>query len=451
MMPALVGPRRTFVWPLVALFALNPVVMQNSTYTWTKAFTAFYVILGLWFYLAAWRKKDMLRMTVAFAALSVGLLVHYSAAPYGLFLTIHYLFRLFPKRPRRWLEITSIVLVCGVVLATWFGWSIADFGTRTTFASNSSVVSSQRYPGDNVGKMASNLVDSILPVVLRDASLLDNFKFQGLLGNVRDDAFIFYQTNLIFSMGVIGGPLILWLLYGVLRKGSRPASQRSFWLALIPFCIVAGIASVGERDPLGTAHLTLLPMEVLGLSLLAATFPLRRALLALVVAGCLIDFSFGIFLHARIEGLENTSQKTIFPSLIVASGKQPNPVPTSDSLSEMAWTNWLLKHQYSQIEDVARSPFADSIFGPAKMQESLRGDEVFWHGWYARHNGSIEFLGDHTAGKSGIGATILAGILAVLAFGLAWLLAQFSTTAAAEKNWRLALVRGAADTSPAGK
>src|SRR5438445_707919 len=87
-MPALVGPRRTFVPPLVALFAMNLVVMQNVTYTWTRASTAFYVVLGLGFYLAAWRKNDLLRMTVAFGALSAGLLAHYSAGPYLLFLTL---------------------------------------------------------------------------------------------------------------------------------------------------------------------------------------------------------------------------------------------------------------------------------------------------------------------------------------------------------------------------
>src|SRR5438105_5811574 len=90
-MPVLAGPRRTFVPPLVALFAMNPMVMQNVTYTWTKAFTAFYVVLGLSFYLAAWRKNDFSRMIFAFGAVSMGFLVHYSAGPYLLFLTLHYL------------------------------------------------------------------------------------------------------------------------------------------------------------------------------------------------------------------------------------------------------------------------------------------------------------------------------------------------------------------------
>src|SRR5437879_1554929 len=312
-MPVLAGPRRTFVPPLVALFAMNPMVMQNVTYTWTKAFTAFYVVLGLGFYLAAWRKNDLLRMTVAFGALSAGLLAHYSAGPYLLFLTLHYLLRIFAKRPRRWRELATMGAVCGLLLATWFGWSMALYGTHVTFASNSSVASSQRYPGSNLTKMAANVIDSIAPVVLRNHFLLDDFDHQGLAGAIRDDAFVFYQTNVVFGMGLIGGPVVLWLLSRVLYRRLRSGPEGTFWLAMIPFCLVVGIASTGERDPLGKAHLTLLPLEILGLSLLASTFPLRRALLTLVVAGCLIDFSFGIFLHAHLESLENSPQTTIFP------------------------------------------------------------------------------------------------------------------------------------------
>ena len=129
-MPALVGARRGSVLPLVALFAMNPVVMQNVTYTWTKAFTAFYVVLALWFYLAGWRKNDRLRRIVAFVALSMGLLSHYSAGPYLVFLALHYLLRVYRERPRRFGELATIATVCGLFLATWFGWSIAVYGTR---------------------------------------------------------------------------------------------------------------------------------------------------------------------------------------------------------------------------------------------------------------------------------------------------------------------------------
>ena len=451
-MPALAGPRRTFLQPLVALFALNPVVMQNVTYTWTKAFTAFYVVLGLWFYLAGWRKNDRLRITFAFVALSAGVLAHYSAAPYLLFVTLHYLLRVFLNRSRRWREAATIAFACGLLLATWFGWSIAVYGSRATVTSNTSVMSSQRDVVGNLVKMAANVVDSIVPVVLRNHFLLDDFKNQGLLGAIRDDVFVFYQTNLIFGMGVIGGPLILWLLYRRLYRRVPRSSERSFWLAMIPFCVLIGIASVGERAPLGSAHLTLLPMEILGLSLLAAVFPLRRAFLTLVVAGCLIDFSFGIFLHAHVESLENSPQSTIFRSLSAIDTNQPNAVVTPDSPSALGWNNWILKHQYAQLVELSRSAHPDAVLGRARREEWLQEDEVYWHGWFARNSGSVGFLGDHTAGESGMGTKILASLLVMLALALAGALWRVSTTSGSETGWRrFALFRGVADTGPFGK
>jgi hypothetical protein len=450
-MPALVGPRRTSVWPLVALFALNPVVMQNVTYTWTKAFTAFYVILALWFYLAARRKNDLLRMSVAFLAVSLGLLVHYSAAPYLLFLTLHYLLRVFPKRSRRWRELATIPLVCGLLLVTWFGWSIAVYGTHSTFGSNTSVYASPGTLTENVALMAPNIAYSIVPVVLRDRSLLDQFKNQGLLGAIRDKAFIFYQTNLIFSMGVIGGPLVLWLLYRFLNGRVLRGSERSFWVVMIPFCVIVGVASVDASGSLGEAHITLLSLEVLGLSLLASTFPLRRALLALVIAGCLIDFSFGILLHARIESVENFAQGPISPGLSGSAGKTTQPTLTPYSPSAIARNNWILKHQYAQLKEFSRSRGPVANTGQVQMQELFRDDEKYWHGWFFRNNGVISFLGDHIAGESGMGTTILTCLLLALAVGVAGLLMQMSSNTASEKWWRLALFRGIANTTPVSK
>jgi hypothetical protein len=421
-MSALVGPRRTFVLPLVALFAMNPVVMQSVTYTWTKAFTAFYVVLALCFYLAGLRKHDRLRITVAFLALSMGLLSHYSAGPYILLVTLHYLLCVFWKRPLRFQELATITAACGLLLATWFGWSIAKYGPNVTFGSNTSVTTSQRYQGNNLAKTAANLSDSIVPVVLRNPFLLDDFNQQGLTGAIRDKAFVFFQTNAIFGMGLIGGPLILWLLYRAFQRRFQSDAERRFWLAMIPFCVVVGIAVVGERDRLGLAHLTLLPMEILGISLLAATFPLRRALLVLVVAGCLFDFCFGIFLQAHTESLENSAQRTIFTGLTFEGGKDPAPALTPESLSGVAWANWFLKHQYAlnteRLADLSRYRPLDSGVGRTQMLKSLQEDQVYWYGWYARNGGTVEFLGDHTAGKSGVGTTVLFCLLYMLMLAL---------------------------------
>ena len=45
---------------------------------------------------------------------------------------------------------------------------------------------------------------------------------------------------------------------------------------LIGFSLLIGLAVVGERDYFGVAHLTLVPLELLGLTLLAARFFSQR-------------------------------------------------------------------------------------------------------------------------------------------------------------------------------
>ena len=97
-------------------------------------------------------------------------------------------------------------------------------------------------------------------------------------------------------------------------------------------------------------------------------------------------------------------------------------IVTSDSLSGASWNNWILKHQYAQLVALSESHRLDATVGRVQTQKSLGDDEIYWHRWYARNNGAIGFLGDHTAGESGTGTTVLACLLVALTFGLAGVL-----------------------------
>ena len=426
MLPALGLARRPRTLPLVALFAFSPVVMENATYTWTKSLSAFFVVLAFWFYLAARRKNDRMRMVAAFLALSAGLLVHYSAGPYCLLLGLDYLLRVFWKRPRKLRELAAIVISCGLLLATWFAWSLAVYGPTGTFQSNTSVTSAREYPGNNLLKIGANLVDSIVPYVLRGGlAYTDQPNPAGVL---RDNAFGFFQVNLIFSMGLVGGPFVVWLLWGFVRR--RPAAREwRFWRVLIPCSVIVGIAVVGERDHFGSAHLTLIPLEVLGLSLIAAAFPWRRVAAIAILAGCLVDFSLGVFLQARVEALENTPQRTVFTAgLNLAYASFQPGSPTADGLSDVAWGNWFFKHRfalYRQYLDVLASqkpPDAETrelvSRAQAQLRQNMNEDAAGWRGWWMRHDYTLDFLGDDVAGPSGDGAAVPQAVLVVLFLAL---------------------------------
>jgi hypothetical protein len=406
-LPALAGPRRRGKWallPLTAIFAMNPLAMQSAVYPWTKALTAFFVIAGLAFYLAALRKRDTGRMIAAFLALSAGLLVHYSAGPYVIIVTLHYLFTAFPKRAGNVKEAGAIAALCGLLLLTWFGWSLAVYGVQTTIASNSSITLGQKYEGSTLEKIGGNLLDSVLPQAVRNPDSIHQFDQPNRAGILRDNAFVIYQTNMIFAMGLLGGPLVLYFLFRLLRAGSGAGRERGFWLLLIPAAILLGIAVVGERDVDGVAHLTLVPLEMLGLTWLAAKFPTRRWLAMLILAGSLVDFGLGVFLHARIENLENEPGRTVYSGLAVVNGVFTLGPPTPDSLSSWSWANWFRKHQDARAKEWLAQ--VDSYHGAgvafersaARVREmflvSIGEDQKFWLGWFARHGGSATLIGD---------------------------------------------------------
>ena len=404
-MPALTG-RRAFVLPLVLLFAANPAVMEQVTYTWTKALAAFFVVLSLSFYLAGLRKNDSWRIVYAFVALSMGTLVHYSAGPYLVFLTLHYLYRRVRKQPaaKRLRESATIAVFSGALLASWFAWSFAFYGGHATFASNTSVTANRQFRGRFLEKTASNLVDSILPAAMRFDPLAQGLAPQGTLADLRDRFFGFYQPNVIFGMGIVGGPLVLWLLYRAFFRFGGSSEERQFWLAMIPACVVLGIGSTGEQDPRGVAHLTLFSLQVIGLSLLAGTFPWRRWMCWLIFAGCAVDFSGGVLLHAYVQNLENGKDRTVYAGLNATGGK-PNDGATSwYSVGGLAWENWYLKHEYAlNAEALTRLnhlPAAHMPIGRDRAEQALQNDQVYWHGWFARNGGSVTFLGDHCAAES---------------------------------------------------
>jgi len=248
-------------------------------------------------------------------------------------------------------------------------------------------------------------------------------------GVLRDNAFGFYQVNLIFSMGLVGGPFVLWLLWGFVRRRSAILPEWPFWRVLIPCAVLVGIGVVGERDSFGSAHLTLIPLEVLGLSLIAAAFPWRRVAAIAVVAGCIVDFSLGVFLQARLEALENTLRQTVFTTGLNLGYRTFQPgSPTRDGLSDAAWGNWFAKHQFALCRRYIgilagyRTPDAEAREAVSKAQAQLRQDlnedAVYWQGWWGRHDDTLEFLGDDVAGTSAWRAVVPQALLMFLFLAL---------------------------------
>ena len=192
-----------------------------------------------------------------------------------------------------------------------------------------------------------------------------------------------------------------------------------------------GVAVVGERDFLGVGHLTLLSLQVVGLSLLVAVVPWRRGTLAiLILAGCAVDFSCGVLLQAHVESLDNGAQASVFPAMEFAGGAIQTAQPGPDALSRSAWNNWFVKHKLAVygrwLRDLERQygslpAFQQMMPGYRNTVRKAAADDArSWQGWFAHHGGEAEFLGDHVGNLSATLQVLLVALFLGLAGWVYW-------------------------------
>lgn len=313
-----VWPRGAKWGPLaVGLLLLNPMFVQNLTYPWTRHLTTFYILTGIALYLAAWRKGDRSRMVAAFLSLTTAMLVHYSAGPYLFFLVLHYLIAVWWRRRDRLTELAAIVACCAIVLFTWVGWSIYTYGSAVTFGANSVIADSSQFSTQgNVEKILGNTYRTLVPLFFRPTP--ETIQHQtSTIGFFRDYTFVTYQQNAILALGSAGAILAAFLLYAALTDKRRPRNQRLFWISMVLFVGVLGIAVNGTPDWYGYAHIVLQPLIYMGVCLVAAgVHSLRPAWRYLLLAGLFVDFWVGIFLQLSLESYTGQDVLSLSPAAI---------------------------------------------------------------------------------------------------------------------------------------
>ena len=282
---------------LAAIFVLNPMLAENATYSWTKLFAAFFALAGLAFYVAGVRLGSRLRIVLALVFLAAGVLVHYSIAPYLLFVAGWEVVRASLRRGRTLVDAGWAVTAAVLLLATWLGWSAATFGVRGTLAATSSVAQGAGFSaGGLVWNALRNIWWTLIPHTLLDADRSLIAQTNGW-GRLRDSLFLTYQTNLILGLG-LGGAFLLF--YPRVQR----AFVRTFWKALALFVTVIGIAVVSEVGTYGVAHLCLQALIVLGLVGAACRWGVlpprvRRGAVILFA----IDLACGIALQFAVESV----------------------------------------------------------------------------------------------------------------------------------------------------
>ncbi|MDP9174874.1 MAG: hypothetical protein M3O30_13575 [Planctomycetota bacterium] len=287
-----------YVYVLAILFMLNPSIMENVTWTITKAFAAGFVVLGVCFYLRGLRGKEPTRIIAAAIFLAGGCLVHYSAVPFAMGIAVHYLWVLATKR-RGLLEPMIASLAGAALMASWFGWAIAHFEMHDTFFSNSTATGTVKLTtGENIVKILENLFTSLVPHPLSPIATGLFSRMQNL-GDVRDYFFMMAQTTLPMMIGSASGLLAIYLF---LFKKWPDYRERRFWLFFVPFTFILATATNPELERYGAGHIASQSLATMGVALVTAWLMEARGwVFWCVMAGLLVDYIFGVLLQFHLE------------------------------------------------------------------------------------------------------------------------------------------------------
>jgi hypothetical protein len=316
--------RGTRCIPILAiLFMLNPSVLQNVTYTWTKSMTAGFVVMGVCFYLRGLRTRDPIRLCAAALSLAAGILSHYSAGPFAAAIGIHYITL---PRQRRAIKTLLIGMPAAVLLASWFGWSLAVYGWRLTFTSNSSYLGvAANSLSDNAGRIVNNFVTSIIPHAFRPLSSSATLHVNNL-SDLRDWFFLMAQTTLPVMIGSGAGLVAALLACRLFFSRDRTfESEKRFWIFFTLFGFIVGVIAVPDGPYYGVAHVALQPLALIGLTLVAAWLPrMEPTLFWIVFVGLVVDYCLGIYLHFEF-------QSRVFQTVLRPNAGRPI-VPPDDAV-----------------------------------------------------------------------------------------------------------------------
>ena len=316
------------VWVLLFIFALNPMVIQNATFTWSKQLMIFFCLSGIYFYLRSFR-------VWAFILLALGFLTHYAAGPIIAAVGLHYLYT-WIKTQRNVKEFGKIIASGLLILIPWYVWVTHQFGLNLAFSNTASTGAiSDLALGKRFVIFLNNIIDTIIFPPFREMNP-EIFNPKNTWANIKDHLFILYQQNALIALGIINWIIVIYFLVKHDRQ-SKNIPARWFWVFLIGFSFLLGLWVQPIDYDYGLAQNTPQILVMIALCFLASQIPDQKIWLRYFVAiGLTIDACLGIFLHMYYQGIS-------IPIRITSSDKIQ--FFAGDSFCTTAYANGILKFQ----------------------------------------------------------------------------------------------------------
>jgi hypothetical protein len=301
------------VWVGAALLSASWPLLSHVTFTWTKAFCAFYVLLGL----ALYRRGTPRRQVLAFVMLGSAVLVHYSAALALIPLLVWHV--AVSARPARALPRALLRGLPGaLLLLPWLLVVRIAFPGEFLASTSSARMTVGLTPLGWALRTVHNLLTTTLPIYAADRlDAIQEVLARAPLMGVRDVLFLVVNQSWLGAMQATGLVMLCVAVARLQRDGRLPRAAW-FWLwQLVGTALCLSFSHPAVPD-FGLAHIGLLPLILLVPAWIAAAWPTlslaaRRALVAALALQMAMGPLFTTWLNSSTPLLATTGR--LYPGL----------------------------------------------------------------------------------------------------------------------------------------
>lgn len=367
------NPARYLFLFILAIFILNPAFVRQVTYTWTKAASAYFLLLGVYFYLQCISNYKLLTFIGVFILLALAYLTHYSAGPYIFLIFLHLFIQIclpaqtglrlpggspelvegFPRGVKSVKPLTRIVIAIFcffIICLPWYSWSISRFGPYQTFLGNTSYEWQKSLPlSARLTKDFNNFRHTLIPILPADYLFITNNE-PGPVSRIYDRSSEIYATtlpgNLTITLCVV---LIIYFLRSLRLPGGSlkgfprgVGSENFFWPYFIIAGIILGTIVNGKEDTLGIAHISLLPI-----SLLLICFAIRAFIK--IIEGRKKFTALLIIFFLAIESFIGTGSMIYASSIEITQKNLEKMSFAQYSIIHTHWENIVSKSYYNHL------------------------------------------------------------------------------------------------------